>query len=224
MKSKNYFLMFNLLSVIFIFELSVINGQNKFENTRADVNKQKYERILGIIFNEEESKETDTLTSATIRFLPSFLPESQITIIRKENSAKLIYSKVNENIYSKFNEILANNNSISDEQLAKMIKVERRSLNLKFVTADKYLDDFHQASVKSLEQINNEKNRGIKNGTVELNLDGAFYQLWSNYSLNEIYISLYDANTNQLNVTGDSALAKVSNKLRLEVEKSFFKK
>ena len=150
-------------------------------------------------------------------------PESQITIIRKENSSKIIYVKAENNIYSKINTIVENDKSLTPNEIASQIKIVKTAHDLNVSKTDKLITDLTDSLKKSIKQIDEERLLTVQTNSVETYLDGGYYQFWLDTNLNKSYLSVYDENIDKFQITGNLPLAAISNKIRIEIEKGELK-
>jgi hypothetical protein len=202
------------VSLVMLIGANTVFSQGK---PLGNIDKKTYFQILDAVFTEHESKKPDVLSFANVRFIPSFSPESQITLVRTKDRAKVVCIKADKNLYAALSELLRGNSSISVETLMKTVRIETLNYDLTLAEGDKWLAELFAAIPKTVQQINRERVENEKSDSVSLILDGGFYYFSAIHGLNEIDLKLYDENPNKTEVTGFYNLTKTLNRFRVDM-------
>lgn len=209
---------FLLVSLIFI----VLTGTHPAlsqGNASPTLEKEKYFELLDLIFVEHESIKPNVSSFVKVRFTPSFLPESQITLIRTPERARIIYIRSSVNLYAAINELIKKKEAVSVEALLETVKIESVDYDLTLAEGDKWFEDLFVAIPATMRQINNERVKSLTSNSVLLILDGGFYDFSASHGLDKIRLELYDENPHKSNITGSYDLTRIVNLLRIDISK-----
>ena len=181
------------------------------------VSPETYNRVLDISFPRDDPDPSKTILAIVLRFKPSFKPESQIVIRRRLDKVEVIeYTSLNGNIYSKLDNVMAYGGKEDAVEMAKLIKVRRRSIEVPYAQVKQWHMNLLDRIGESLKAFK-EKSEEYDRGTVTLALDGAAYDLWYEQGLNKISFSLYDEEVNDLRPNGDFKLVQWMNAIRRKI-------
>ena len=184
------------------------------------VSPETYNRVLEILFPRNDPDPGKTIFAFVLRFKPSFQPELQIIIRRRLDKVEVVeYTSLNGNIYSKLDDVMAHGGKEDAVEMAKLIKVRRRSIAVPYAQVKQWHMSLLDSVGESLKAFK-EKSEEYDRGTVTLALDGTAYDLWYEQGLNKMAFSLYDEEINDLRSTGDFKLVQWMNSVRREVVKS----
>jgi len=180
------------------------------------VSHETHERVLDIVFEREKA---DRDYDFIIQFEPSSAPESQIVVRRVSGKIELVeYSSLSGNIYSKLDGVMARGGKEDPVEMAKLIQVRKRVIEVpptQIMLWRRALADSVATSIRTLEQRSVEAEKGT--GTIAV--DGTFYHLWYDQVGSHISFSLLDQEVNDREVTGELALVRWMNSVRLNVAK-----
>jgi hypothetical protein len=177
------------------------------------VSQETYNRVLDILFPQDDS----SMVTIVLRFEPSFQPESQIVIKRGLNKAEVIeYSSLSGNIYSKLNNVMARGGKEDAIEMAKLIKVRRRSMEVPYARVKRWHADFLDSVSESMNAFK-EKLDEYDTGTSTTALDGTFYDLWYKHISNEMSFRVYDQAIEVPRLVADLKLVQWMNAVRQEV-------
>lgn len=178
------------------------------------VSGETHERVLDIVFQLDEA---DRNYDFILRFEPSFAPESQIVIKSEGGKTSVVeYTSLSGNIYRKLNSVMANGGKENVVEMAKLIEVRKRVVEVQAAQAALWRTSFADsigATVKVLEERREEAARGI--GTITI--DGTFYSLWRDQDGSRISTGVWDHEVSNREVTGELKLVQWMNTLRRDV-------
>ena len=179
------------------------------------VSPETYNRVLDMLFPRGDSG----IVTIVLRFEPSFQPESQITIRSGQDKSEVIeYKSLSGNIYSKLSDVIAHGGKEDAVEMAKLIKVGRRSIEVPYAQVKQWHARFLVSVSDSLNSFKGKIDE-YDTGTSTIALDGTFYYLWYKQISNEISFKLYDHEVNSQGATGDFKLVQWMNIVRREVER-----
>lgn len=179
------------------------------------VSSETYNRVLDILFPRDDS----AIFAIVLRFEPSFQPESQIIIRRGLDKAEVIeYTSLSGNIYKKLNDVIAQGGKEDAVEMAKLIKVRKRSVEVPHAQVKQWHTSFLVSISESLNGFK-EKSEEYDTGTSTIALDGTFYDLWYKQISNEMSFRLYDQAVEVPRLEADFKLVQWMNAVRREVEK-----
>lgn len=154
-----------------------------------------------------------------LRFEPNFQPESQIIIRRELDKAEVVeYTSLSGNIYGKLNDVIAQGGKEDAVEMAKLIKVRKRSIEVPYAQVKQWHSGFLLSIKESLNGFK-ERIEEYDTGTTTIALDGTFYDLWYKQISNEMSFRVYDQAVEVRRLTGDFKLVQWMNAVRREVEK-----
>jgi hypothetical protein len=215
-----------LLLAVFILPLFTYaqkTDNNSLREVSRNVDQNTYDKVVNLIFADAETKQSDVLSFVVVRFLPSFETERELIILRRSDSAKIIYLQARKNIYTALNTALNKGKLESAEQFAREVKVKKTSYELPTYRADEWLNDFHQEGKLSSDKVNQERIKTQVENTATVILDGTFYDFQSQSGMNKMRFQFYDEEMDKSRITGTLSLVKMVNKVRLEVENGDYK-
>jgi hypothetical protein len=179
------------------------------------VSQETYNRVLDILFPQGDLG----VVTIVLRFEPSFQPESQIIIRKDLDKAEVIeYTSLSGNIYSKLNDVMAHGGKEDAVEMAKLIKVRRRSVEVPYAQIKQWHTGL-LASIRESLNVFKEKLDEYDTGTSTIALDGTFYDLWYEQVGDKFSFKLYDEEINDLRSTGKFKLVQWMNTVRRDVRK-----
>lgn len=111
----------------------VARHQSLFQEDTALVSDETYDKVLDILFPQEELKANFEF-GWMIRYRPTYKAESQVIIMQKLDNLEVIeYVSAEGNIRSKLDKILERSQREDAVEMAKQIRVERRVVNISSV-------------------------------------------------------------------------------------------
>lgn len=186
------------------------------EQGPATVDRDMYFQILDTLFTTDRYGKPEVLSAITVRFIPSFLPESQITLIRTRSKTIIVYLQTSQNIYGKLMERSRKNEAISAEAIRKAVKIETFVQDLAPDDGERWVSEFFLAMPETVREINRERIEEQKSGSVSVVLDGGFYQVSATHGMNRLTYCFYDENPHTAQVTGAYNLTRLSNRFRID--------
>jgi hypothetical protein len=181
------------------------------------VRQETYNRVLDIVFPRDEPAGNYYLV---LRFRPSFHPTSQVVIKRGVDKVEVIeYTSLSGNIYSKLNELMSHGAKEDAVEMAKLIKVGRRSVQVSNALVKQWHTSFLESLAESLKTFRKKSDEFDKAGTIDVVLDGTFYDLWYSQDVSEMSLSLYDEEVSDQQPNGHLKLVQWMNSIRHEVAK-----
>ena len=152
-----------------------------------------YERVLDIVFQDEEVKSHEVIYKFILRFIPYSEPESQIIIRKRPGKIEITEIVSDSGIIRNALTDHINRDSVSDPyKFAKTLKVKKRLLS----TTNSQAQDWYSAFFRSINETNQTlANKGIefdKAGTETIFLHGGFYYIQYKQRSNKMSFGLYD--------------------------------
>jgi hypothetical protein len=181
------------------------------------ISTETHDRVLEILFSRYNLKGDYWFV---LRFKPSSSPESQIVVREERDKIEVVeYTSLSGNIYSKLNSIMAEGGKEDAIEMAKLIKVGKRSIDIPDAQARQWRTSFFKSigdSIKAFKQRSEEYDKGI--GT--LTIDGTFYNLWYHH-VDHITIAFdfYDEEVRDRQPNGDLKLVQWMNAVRRDIER-----
>ncbi|HLG15421.1 MAG TPA: hypothetical protein VJH03_13105 [Blastocatellia bacterium] len=195
-------------------ESRITAGTQEGGRSHKVIRNETYQLVLDTVFPREAPAAN---YSVVLRFRPSFHPESQIVIKRGSNETEVIeYTSLSGNIYSKLDEIIRDGTNEDATEMAKLIKVRRRLIQIPSSKVRQWYTDFLGSFGESLKRLRRESERFDKSGTINVAADGTFYDLWYTQGVSEMAFSFYDLEVNEHPV-GMLRIVQWMNKVRGEV-------
>jgi hypothetical protein len=181
------------------------------------VSDETYKRVLDIVFPRNEPAGDYYLV---LRFRPSFHPTSQVVIKRGLDKVEVIeYTSLSGNIYMKLNEFMSHGGKEDAVEMAKLIKVRRRSLQVPNAQVKQWHTSFLESLGESLKTFRKRSEQFDKAGTVDVVLDGTFYDMWYSQDISDMSFSFYDEEVSDRQPNGVLKAVRWMNFVRQEVEK-----
>ena len=184
------------------------------------VSEETYKRVLDIVFPRDEPRGDYYLV---LRFRPSFHPTSQVVIkrgLRGLDKVEVIeYTSLSGNIYMKLNELMSHGGKEDAVDMAKLIKVRRRSLRVTIAQGKHWHTSFLQSLGESLKTLRERSEQFDKAGTIDVVLDGTFYDIWYSQDISDMSFNFYDEEVSDQQPNGQLKLVQWMNALRHDVEK-----
>jgi hypothetical protein len=206
-----------------VFQVTGVYSQSKPSHQDGGLKSYKlvspetYDRVLDILFPRDDSAKY--VFVIVLRFKPSFQPESQVVIRRGLDRAEITeYTSLSGNVYSKLNDVIAHGGKEDVVEMAKLIKVRKRLIDIPYAQVKQWHTSFLDSIRESLNSFK-EKIEEYDTGTSTIALDGTFYDLWYKQISDEISFRLYDREVNDLRSTGDLKIVQWMNTVRRDVSK-----
>lgn len=196
-------------------------GESSLQDSEPKSNKvisqETYNRVLDIVFPRDEPAGNYYLV---LRFRPSFHPQSQVVIKRGVDKVEVIeYTSLSGNIYSKLDELVSHGGKEDAVEMAKLIKVRRRSLQVPNAQVKQWHATFLESLGESLKTFRKRSEEFDKAGTIGVVLDGTFYDLWYSQGVSEMSFSFYDEEVSDQQPNGVLKTVQWMNVVRRDVEK-----
>jgi hypothetical protein len=195
--------------------------QEKTDNSSKVVSQETYNRVLDILFPRDDvDSSSGTVFVLVLRFKPSFHPESQVVIRRRFAKVEVLeYTSPDGNIYGQLNQLSARVGKGDAVELAKLIKVKRRAVEVPYSQVKQWHGAFLISVGDSLATFREKNEEYDKAHTLTVALDGTFYDLWYQQGIDEVSFSLYDAEIAEQQPNGEFKLVRWMNAVRRDVEK-----
>jgi len=191
-------------------------GDDTVKNNKI-ISQEAYNRVLDILFPRDEPRGDYGLV---LRFKPSFHRESQVVIKRGVDKVEVIeYTSLNGNIYSKLNELMSHGAKEDPAELAKLIKVGRRSIQVPYAQIKQWHTSFLESLGQSLITFKNRSEEFDRAGTISVVIDGTFYDLWYGQGINDMSFSFYDEEVSEKLPDGQLKVVQWMNTVRRDVER-----
>jgi hypothetical protein len=192
-------------------------GQDQGLKSNKVISQETYNRVLDIVFTRDEPRGDYGLV---LRFKPSFHPESQVVIKRGVNKVQVIeYTSLSGNIYSKLDEVVTHGGKDDAVELAKLIKVRRRSVLVPNVQVKQWHSSFLESLGDSLKTFKKRSEEFDRERTITVVIDGTFYDLWYSQGTNDMSFSFYDEEISDQQPNGALKIVQWMNVVRADVEK-----
>lgn len=193
---------------------SAIDGQNP--KAYEVISPATYETVLDIAFACDKPRQDYDLV---LRFEPSNAPESQIYIKRTPTKTEVIeYTSLSGNIYLKLSNIVRDGGKEDAAELAKQIQVKKRALDVPAAQASKWLDRLPDVTASTMKLLERRRAGELK-GVGTITIDGTRYS----FSYKQVESSggaeMWDDEISDSKVTGQFALVRWMNSVRLDVAK-----
>ena len=181
------------------------------------VSQETYNHVLDILFPRDESAKNYLLV---LRFGPSFHAESQIVIKGGGDKVEVLeYTSLSGNIYSRLNEVLAHGGKEAAVEMARLIKVRRRSIEV----SDSKVKQWHLGFLHGLEELSksfhDQTEQLDKEGSITVALDGTLYEFWYSQGVSRTSFSVWDEEVSDQQPNGILKMVRWMNAVRRDVEK-----
>lgn len=213
------------LILLILCAYSLIVGQNTDKPNSEQVivkvvSDRTYNDVLDIVFPREIKQKKETVWQFVLRFKPNSAPESQITIRKTITGYEVLnFSVSNGIIFSKINQIFTTTNKEDISEMVNAIQVEKTKVEIAPKEINLWYDLYFKSiplSSQALKFSSQEFDR--TNGSWSVRLHGTYYELWFLYKGNQICFIIYDEEIDQNKITGENALVKWMNKVRLKIK------
>ena len=174
-------------------------------------------RVLDILFPRDETAKNYLFV---LRFRPSFHPESQIVVKGDGDKIEVLeYTLLSGNIYDKLDDVLAHGGSEDAVEMARLIKVRRRSIEVPYSKVKQWRAGFLGSFCELSKSFRDQTEKLDKKGTITLVLDGTYYDLWDNQGMNKMSFSFYDEEVSEQQPNGALKMVQWMNAVRHDVER-----
>lgn len=181
------------------------------------VSREIYDRVLDILFPRDEPASNYCII---LRFRPSLHPESQVVIRKNLDKVEVIeYISLSGNIYSKLDELMSHGGKEDAVEMAKLIKVHRRSIQVPNAQANQWHTNFLESLGELVKTFRKRSDEFDKAGTIDVVLHGTFYDLWYSQDVSEMSFSFYDEEVSDQQPNGILKTVQWMNAVRRDVEK-----
>jgi hypothetical protein len=185
MKLSNRKRLLSVTAILILLHSSNLCAQEK---TIPAVNLETYDKVLNLLFPLDELNAVGSAWGfvTVLRYLPSFEAESQIVIVGREGKVRAIeYKSLDGNIYYKLSEIFGRTGREDSTELAKMIRISKRELNIPKVLAEKWRNNLIDSVSLSLKT----KKIEFAPKLIDIMDDGTHYELWDTSVSGDIHYS-----------------------------------
>jgi hypothetical protein len=179
-----------------------------------------YDRVLDILFPKDDPDTGKTIWLMVLRFKPNSSGESQIVIRRFIEGWNVTeYQSAEGSIYKRLNLLLGRAGKATPEDMAKLIKIRKRSTSFSLNEINQLLEGFFETLSLSKSILKEQSQEFDKTGGEEtILLHGTIYEVKYSQGLNSLSLKLYDSELDEFNVTGKLPLVQWMNVLRLAVK------
>jgi len=183
---------------------------------------ENYIQVLDSVFTELPQTGVLPLPldySIILRFMPSFLTESEVLIQVSYNGVVrvILFTITGESVWDSANDYIQRTGRFDLDAIVKNVQVKRKQISVSTKQASSWYSD----ALKNLGLAGTELKKNFekrqKSGEVEIFLDGATYELRIRQGMTEVRWTIMDAEVNDRKITGLSSLAKWMNKIRLQL-------
>lgn len=211
--------LFKVTALIFLcFNFIIAQEKNQKKEEIIAIDSQTYQQVLDIVFSTK-AKNNVFGYGFVLRFLPSFDAESQITIENELGKTIVTeYKSVNGNIYEQINKLVTETDIEDAEELAKRIKIEKRSVNIPPNQTKQWREEFYRALSLSMNDERKKISENMKE-TIDVN-DGIKYSLWYSGSAKIFYEFTDETASDNLTETNENAIVSWMRKVKSTVIKS----
>src|SRR5215831_12786180 len=92
----------------------------------ASVNSKTYERVLDLLFPRDVLKDHKIRYAFVLRYEPTFLPESQIVIVGRQEGVEVItYKSIDGSIEAKLDDMLRAGSKEDPDRMAKRLRIQK---------------------------------------------------------------------------------------------------
>ena len=181
------------------------------------ITQESYGKVLDLVFPRDETTRNYLLV---LRFGPSFHSESQIVIKGGGDKVEVLeYTSLSGNIYDRLNNFVARGSKEDVVELAKLIKVRRRAIEVPYAQAKQwqagFLDGFEELSKSFKEQTE----QLDKDSSINVVLDGTLYEIWYSQGVSKTSFRVWDEEVSERQPNGRLKVVQWMNAVRHDVEK-----
>jgi hypothetical protein len=155
---------------------------------------ETYNRILGLIFEPQQSTQDRIIFSLIVRTVPAFRPESQVSMyLLQDRSAKVEFAVAERNVYYSSNEAFRSTGEGEAGVLARKIVVKRHTIK---VHPDRVLEwqrGLFTALGPTLKSLQAEPTDIYERHPIALVLDGDTRDLWYTQGSKDIHFRIPEA-------------------------------
>jgi hypothetical protein len=185
------------------------------------LDRSMYEAVLDKVFAKEHS---GRLFNLFLRFAPSDGTESQIAV-RADSDSVVVTEERPENgaaIHAVLDKYVQEHASVSIDEMAKLIRVQRRSVQVSPAEVANWLDGFFSALVAAAPQLAATRQQAQHDGVQKMVMDGTRYSIWFEQGpVDQFELALYFDDINSTGEPGGNlAIANWMNRIRLAVART----
>jgi hypothetical protein len=187
--------------------------------SRQVVGEETYNRVLDIVFPQDDPAAFKPVWNTVLRFRPSFKSESQILIRRgRSKSEVILYTSPEGSIYGKLNSILARTGKENAAEMAKEIRVERTELDVPYAQVKRWYAALFDSIGGTAQTLKSAAEEFDKRGTESFVIDGTVYEFSHEHLLNRMSYRLYDVEVDKPGSDGEFKLVQWMNAVRRDVQ------
>jgi hypothetical protein len=149
-------------------------AQSKRNQQPAAVDSKTYERVLDLLFPRDVLKDHKIRYAFVLRYEPTFLPESQIVIIGRQEGVEVItYKSLDGSIETRLDNMLRSGTKEDPDRMAKRLRIQKLQVKL----PNDMLKEFHRNFFESL-RLAEETRLQPAPDSINVVADGTTYRLW----------------------------------------------
>jgi len=191
--------------------------RNNEQTSNKVISQEIYNHVLDILFPRDEAAKNYLLV---LRFGPSLHPESQIIIKGGSDKVEVVeYTSLNGNIYNQLNKFVIQGGKEDPVEMAKLIKVHRRSIEVTPSEIKKWHAGFLSSFANLSKSFQNQTKQLNKDGGITIVLDGTLYQFWYSQGVGRTSFSVWDEEVSDEQPNGVLKIVQWMNSVRHIVEK-----
>ena len=178
---------------------------------------EAYDRILDVVFADEEPALTQRQYAMVLRFMTSTPVESEVVIFASANGTvqATFWQVAGQSVWNAANDYFQKNSGKADvEQIAKLIEIKRQTLSASPDRVALWYSNLLKSIGQSTAQLQQEAALFKKTGETAISLDGSTYELWLEQGQTSVHWTVMDEEVDDTNPAGHSSIARWMNAVR----------
>jgi len=181
------------------------------------ITQESYGQVLDLVFPRDETTRNYLLV---VRFGPSFHSESQIVIKGGGDKVEVLeYTSLSGNIYDRLNNFVARGRKQDAVDLAKLIKVRRRAIEVPYAQAKQWQAGFLEGLEELSKSFKEQTEELDKDNSITAVLDGTLYEVWYSQGVSKTSFRVWDEEVSEKQPNGRMKIVQWMNAVRRDVEK-----
>jgi hypothetical protein len=187
--------------------------EGKLSETYRAVDQGAYDQVLNLIFPRAPAVEKDVIFTMTLRFIPAFDPESQVSVTFFAKKAPFVdYTVAKKQVYATANEMIRAGGKPQPDTIARSIPVRHGVFKIPSSRVLAWQRAMFQNLGATLLPLRRETQDLYRHGTAHLVLDGTIYEVGYAQGSAEFHDRFNQA-------THGPAIAKWAESVRMEIMK-----
>jgi hypothetical protein len=160
------------------------------------------------------------ITYLSFGFVQALTPESQIVIKGGGDKVEVLeYTSLSGNIYGKLNNLIAQGSKEDAAELAKFIKVRRRTIEVPYAQVRQWHAGFLDGLEELSKSFKEQTEQLDKESSITVVLDGTLYEIWYSQGVSKTSFSVWDEEVSERQPNGRLRVVQWMNAIRRDVEK-----